>query len=89
VVTVSTRKRPTPVELKQAHIVLSSERPASDAGADVWLAYYRRSAAVYAEVAEVDRWHHHEALYWASREERKAREIEDRLRKPTRGGAER
>jgi hypothetical protein len=85
---VSTRKRPTPVELSQAHVVLSNERPAAEAGPEVWLAYYRRSAAVYAEVAEIDRWHHHEALYWSSREERKAREIEDRLRKSTRGGAE-
>lgn len=81
-------KRPTPVQLKQAHDVLSHERPAIEAGAEVWLAYYRRSAAMYAEVAEIDRGHHHEALYWASREERKAREIEDNLRRSP-GGARR
>jgi hypothetical protein len=72
----------------QAHELLSRERPAADAKPDRWLAYYRRSAAVYAEVAEVDRGHHHEALYWASREERKAREIEDHLR-ASQGGAPR
>ncbi|MGH3757276.1 AMED_5909 family protein [Actinophytocola sp.] len=86
---MSKTKRPTPVELKQAHVVLSRERPAPEDGPDVWLAYYRRSAAVYAEVAEIDRWHHHEALYWSAREARKAREIEDHLRKSTQGGANR
>ncbi|MFZ0877530.1 MAG: AMED_5909 family protein, partial [Pseudonocardiaceae bacterium] len=29
------------------------------------LAYYQRSAGWYAEVAEIDRGHHHEALYMA------------------------
>jgi hypothetical protein len=81
------RAKPTdPTRLMEAHELLSRERPAAWAGAETWLAYYRRSAAVYAEVAETDRGHHHEALYWSSREERKAREIEDSLRKP-KGGA--
>ena len=69
-----------PVRLMQAHELLSQQRPASEAGPAVWVAYYRRSAAVYAEVAEIDRGHHHEALYWSSREDRKAREIEAQLR---------
>jgi hypothetical protein len=73
----------------EAHEVLSRERPAVEAKPETWLTYYRRSARVYATVAEIDRGHHHEALYWSSREERKAREIEDRLREATRGGAER
>jgi hypothetical protein len=75
----------------QAHELLTRERPAAEAKPETWLAYYRRSASLYAEVAEVDRGHHHEALYWSSREERKAREIADRLRESTResrrGGA--
>jgi hypothetical protein len=70
----------------QAHEVLSSERPGEAAKPETWLAYYRRSAQVYATVAEIDRGHHHEALYWSSREERKARELEYRLRPRTRGG---
>jgi hypothetical protein len=76
-----------PTRLMQAHELLSRERPAAGAKPDTWLAYYRRSAALYAEVAEVDRGHHHEALYWASRERRKAQEIEDRLQESGRGGA--
>jgi hypothetical protein len=70
-----------PVLLIEAHELLTRERPSPEASAERWLAYYRHSAAVYAEVAETDRGHHHEALYWASREGRKAHEIEERLRK--------
>ena len=77
---MNSTKSPTPTQLKQAHEVLSRERPAAEARPERWLAYYRRSAEVYATVAEIDRGHHHEAPYWASREARKAREIEDRLR---------
>ncbi len=84
VVVVSKAKAATPTRLMQAHEVLSRERPSDVAGPEKWMAYYRRSAQVYATVAEIDRGHHHEALYWSSREERKAREIEDRLR--PRGG---
>lgn len=72
-----TAKGAAPTRLMDAHEVLSQERPAENAGAERWLAYYRRSAAMYAQVAEIDRGHHHEALYWSAREERKAREIED------------
>ncbi len=73
-----------PTRLMQAHELLSRERPVAEANPETWLAYYRRSAEVYATVAEIDRGHHHEALYWSSREERKAREIEGSLSR--RGG---
>jgi len=66
-----------PGTLMEVHEVLSKQRPAKDAPAGDWVAYYRRSAALYAEIAEVDRGHHHEALYWASRERRRAEEIAD------------
>jgi hypothetical protein len=65
----------------QAHELLSRMRPSSSASSVTWLKYYRRSAAVYAEVAEVDRGHHHEALYWANRERAKANEIEAEIAK--------
>ena len=65
--------------LTRAHDLLSRELPGRDAAPEVWLAYYRRSAAVYAEVAETDRGHHHEAMYWSSRERRRADEIAQRL----------
>jgi hypothetical protein len=87
VVAVRNARPVDPTRLMQAHGLLSQERPAVDAKPEVWLAYYRRSAAIYAEVAEIDRGHHHEALYWAAREGRKAREIEECLRES--GGTER
>lgn len=65
-----------PRTLMQAHAMLSQQQPKKDAPSGEWLAYYRRCAAVYAEIAEVDRGHHHEALYWAARERRKADDIE-------------
>src|SRR5882757_10628361 len=46
-----------PERLMQAHELLSQRRPAPEAGPAAWLAYYRSSAAVYAEVAEIDRGH--------------------------------
>lgn len=70
-VTVRNARPVDPTRLMQAHELLTRERPAVGAGPEAWLAFYRRSAALYAEVAEVDRGHHHEALYWSSREERK------------------
>ncbi|MFD0204271.1 MULTISPECIES: AMED_5909 family protein [Saccharothrix] len=58
--------------LKDAHEALTHLMPAPDAPADAWRQFYLRSAEVYARVAEVDRGHHHEALYWAKRERAKA-----------------
>ncbi|HET9254152.1 MAG TPA: AMED_5909 family protein [Pseudonocardiaceae bacterium] len=54
-----------PRTLAEAHHVVASIRPLQKAPLPDWLAYYQRSAAVYAEVAEIDRGHHHEALYMA------------------------
>lgn len=65
----------------QAHEALAAEMPVRGAPVERWREFYRRSAAVYAEVAEIDRGHHHEALYWAHREQRKADEL-DRFRLP-------
>lgn len=58
--------------LKDAHEALTHLMPSPDAPRDVWREFYLRSAEVYARVAEIDRGHHHEALYWAERERAKA-----------------
>jgi hypothetical protein len=68
-----------PATLREAHEVMCRCRPAPDAPLDAWLAYRRRGHALYTEVADADRFHHHEALYWASREGESAAEIEARL----------
>jgi hypothetical protein len=64
-----------PKTLTEAHQALARIRPKSTASLEHWLAYYQRSAALYAEIAEIDRGHHHEALYWAEHERERANEI--------------
>ncbi|HEY2765281.1 MAG TPA: AMED_5909 family protein [Pseudonocardiaceae bacterium] len=36
--------------------------------------------ALYLEIAEIDRGHHHEALHWAEREQKSADEIAARIK---------
>lgn len=67
-----------PRTLMQAHDYLVRVRPERDAKRSEWVSYYRASAALYAEIAEIDRGHHHEALYWASRERTKLQELRDK-----------
>jgi hypothetical protein len=47
-----------------------------------WLAYYRRSVAVYEQIAEIDSDHDGEALYWAQREHARAAHLAARIRTP-------
>ena len=68
-----------PQTLVEAHEALARIRPSRQAPLAEWLAYYQRSAALYAEVAEIDRGHHHESLYWADHEREQAKEIEARI----------
>src|SRR5690349_15086197 len=70
-----------PKTLMEAHELLSRIRPSKTASRTTWLSYYRQSAAVYAEIAEIDRGHHHEALYWADRESRKVRSLQAEITK--------
>jgi hypothetical protein len=69
----------TPRTLVEAHKVLTRVRPSRQAPLAEWLAYYQRSAALYAEVAEIDRGHHHESLYWADHERDCAKEIKAQI----------
>ncbi|WP_329788695.1 AMED_5909 family protein [Lentzea sp. DG1S-22] len=63
--------------LSEAHDVLSKLLPNPKAAPAVLRDYYLRSAAIYARVAETDRSHHHEAIYWANREREKGEAIKD------------
>ena len=74
-----TAKPVMPQTLVEAHEALARIRPARQAPLVEWLAYYQRSAALYAEVAEIDRGHHHESLYWADHECEHAKEIKARI----------
>jgi hypothetical protein len=68
-----------PETLQAAHDDASRRRPKSDANPSVWLAFHLANARMYRAVAGVDRWHHHEATYWAGYEERKADEFSAQL----------
>lgn len=65
--------------LAEAHEALARIRPRRQAPLAEWLAYHQRSATVYADIAEIDRGHHHESLYWADHERERAKEIKDQI----------
>lgn len=72
-------KQSEPRTLADAHDAAASIRPAQKASLQEWLAYHQWSAALYAEVAEIDRGHHHEALAIAERERQSAEQIKARI----------
>ena len=61
--------------LAEAHHVVASSRPFHKAPLAEWLAYHQQSAAIYAEVAEIDRGHHHEALFMAEQQRQRVKDI--------------
>jgi hypothetical protein len=69
-----------PRTLVAAQVALALIRPRRQAPLGEWLAYYQRSAGWYAEIAEIDRGHHHEALYMAEQERERAKEIAAQIR---------
>lgn len=62
--------------LSEAHDLLPRLMPRTDTDPAALRRFHEKSAAVYRRVAEVDRGHHHEALYWADRETRLAAEVD-------------
>lgn len=69
-----------PRTLVEAQVALALIRPSRQAPLGEWLAYYQRSAGWYAEIAEIDRGHHHEALYMAEQERERAKETMAQIR---------
>jgi hypothetical protein len=68
-----------PRTLWQAREELARSRPRLKAPMGEWLVYYQRSAALYTEIAEIDRGHHHEALHTAEQARESVKEIEDQI----------
>lgn len=68
-----------PRSLAEVPEALAAIRPARQAPLEQWFAYYQRSTALYAEIAEIDRGHHHEALYMAEHERERAKEIKAQI----------
>ena len=69
----------TPRTLAEAYEAVAAIRPPQTAPLSEWLTYYQQSAAWYAEVAETDRGHHHEALSLAEREHQLTKEVKARI----------
>jgi hypothetical protein len=67
------------VTLADAHHAVASRRPPQTAPLSEWLAYHQRAVAWYAEVAELDRGHHHEALAMAEQQRQLAKKIKTKL----------
>lgn len=74
------RKLPDVRTLKEAHEAVQRLRPQHNAPLSEWLVFRETSAALYTHVADVDRFHHHEAQYWAQREQETAEEIAAQIR---------
>ncbi|WP_158264222.1 AMED_5909 family protein [Amycolatopsis sp. CA-126428] len=68
-----------PRTLKEAHDDSYARMPGRDAPVSAWVAFRRANARMYRAVADLDRGHHHEALYWSDRERR---EVETLTKKP-------
>jgi hypothetical protein len=77
--TSRTTTPPPPRTLKEAHDVAYKLRPKLDASLQDWLVFRQKLSALYLKIADIDRYHHHEALYWAEREEKEAQEISVRI----------
>jgi hypothetical protein len=71
----------TPQTLSEAHDHARRVRPKPDADLLTWQAFHLRKARLHAEIADIDRGHHHEALYWVGYEQRKAAEFAQLLGK--------
>lgn len=61
--------------LKDAHDLIGRIRPGSNASLSEVLAFRRRATQIYLAVADIDRYHHHEAMYWVEHEREAAQEL--------------
>ena len=77
--TEETSTSAVPRTLGDVHEAVAAIRPPRTAPLSEWLAHHERSAALYAEIAEIDRGHHHEALFMAERERHRAKEIKTEI----------
>jgi hypothetical protein len=68
-----------PRTLAEANEILADIRPHRTAPLSEWLAHHQRAAAWYAEVAEIDRGHHHESLFMAEQARQHVKEIKAQI----------
>ncbi|HEX8933147.1 MAG TPA: AMED_5909 family protein [Pseudonocardiaceae bacterium] len=77
--TEETSTSAVPRTLAEAQEAVAAIRPPRRASLSEWLAHHQRSAALYAEIAEIDRGHHHEALFMAEQQRQRAKEIKTEI----------
>lgn len=68
-----------PRTLAEAHHMVAHTRPPQQAPLLAWLAYHQRATTLYAEVAEIDRGHHREALFMTEQERQRVKEIKAQI----------
>jgi hypothetical protein len=69
-----------PSTLAQAHEAPMGMRPSSNASLTSWRLFRELAARIYTEVADVDRFHHYEAMAWAAAERSKAEGLRRRMK---------
>lgn len=70
--------------LKDAHDLIGRIRPGSSASPSEFLAFRRRATQIYLAVADIDRYHHHEAMYWVEHEREAAQELSAQIQQARR-----
>lgn len=73
------QKVPNARTLKEAHEALARVRPKQNAPLQAWLTFRQTAVALYTRIADIDRFHHHEALYWVEREQEEVNQIKARI----------
>ncbi|MEC3978617.1 AMED_5909 family protein [Amycolatopsis sp. H20-H5] len=73
-------KRSGPRTLTEAHGDVVKRRPGDSATAVQWQKFHQQNKRVYQAVADIDRGHHHELLYWVEYEQRKVEDLTEQIR---------
>lgn len=71
--------------LARAQEIVAQHWPGRNATVAAWRAHHEYAANLYAQVAEVDAAHHHEALFWAGQEQAEALALDQIATPPSAG----
>lgn len=79
-VTKKAPKTSAPQTLWEVHQAVMAVRPSRDASLSEWRKFRANAAEMYSAVADVDRPHRDEALYWANSERARADRLAVRIK---------
>jgi len=71
----------TPQTLGQAHSDVLRRRPPPESTFVVQRKFHQDNKRLYESLADIDRAHHHEILYWVEYERRKVETLTEQIRK--------